>query len=130
MYSNVLIYYKRTPVIMYSAVTAAVVNVVLNFIFISRYGYMAAAYTTLAAYIVLAVMQMWGARKVCLQKRGENYEVYDDKAVAVMAAATIALSLCGLLLYEHTLLRYTAIAFGCVLGAVFGYKTWRMKKAA
>lgn len=114
---------------MISAVTAAVVNVVLNFIFIARYGYMAAAYTTLVAYIVLAVMQMLGARKVCKEKRGDDYEVYDDKAVAVMAAVTIALSLCGLLLYGHTVLRYAVIALGCVLGAAFVYKTWKIKKA-
>lgn len=129
MYSNVLIYYKKTPTIMVSAITAAVVNVVLNFIFIARYGYMAAAYTTLVAYIVLAVMQMLGARKVCREKRGDDYEVYDDKAVAVMAAVTIALSLGGLLLYGHTVLRYAVIALGCVLGAAFVYKTWKMKKA-
>lgn len=130
MYSNVLIYYKKTHYIMYSAVTAAVVNVVLNFIFIARYGYMAAAYTTLVAYIVLAIIQMLGARKVCRLKRGEKYEVYNDKAVAVMAAATIALSLCGLLLYRHTILRYAVIALGGMLGAAFVWKTWKMKKAA
>ena len=129
MYSNVLIYYKKTPYIMYSAVTGAVVNVVLNFICISRFGYMAAAYTTLVAYIVLALMQGWGARKVCRQKRGEDYEVYNDKAVALMAAATIGLSMCGLLLYEHTALRYCVIAVGCVLGAVVGYKMLKVKKA-
>lgn len=130
MYSNVLIYYKKTNYIMYSAVTAAIVNVVLNFIFIARYGYMAAAYTTLVAYIVLAIIQMLGARKICRQKRGEKYEVYNDKAVALMAAATIALSLCGLLLYKYTILRYAVIALGCVLGAAFVWKTWKMKKAA
>lgn len=128
MYSNVLIYYKKTPYIMYSAVTAAVVNVVLNLIFIARYGYMAAAYTTLAAYIILAAMQMWGARKVCRERRGADYEVYDDRRVAVMATVTIAVSLCGLLLYGHTILRYMVIAFGCVLGVVYGRRTWQMKK--
>ena len=128
MYSNVLIFYKKTPYIMYSAVTAAVVNVVLNFIFISRYGYMAAAYTTLVAYIVLAIMQMLGARKVCKQIRGEDWGVYDDKAVAILAAITIGLSLCGLPLYKHTILRYTVIVVGCLIGIALGYKTRKMKK--
>ena len=130
MYSNVLIHYKKTVYIMYSAVAGAVVNVVLNFIFIARFGYMAAAYTTLVAYIVLAAMQGWGARKVCKQMRGENYEVYNDKAVFTMAGLTIALSLCGLPLYGNTVLRYAVIALGCVAGAAFGYKTWKMKQAA
>ncbi len=129
MYTNILIYYKKTQYIMYAAIAAAVINVVLNYFCIAQFGYMAAAYTTLAAYIVLAFGQSIAARKICRQQRGEDYEVYNDKAVAVMAALTILLSLCGLYLYQHTALRYGVIIVGCALGAAFGYKTWKMKKA-
>lgn len=129
MYTNILIYYKKTKYIMYAAIAAAVINVVLNYFCIARFGYMAAAYTTLVAYIVLAFGQAITARKICKQQRGEDYAVYNDKAIAVMAILTIALSLCGLFLYQHTALRYGVIVVGCALGAAFGYKTWKMKKA-
>ena len=54
MYSNILIYYKSTKYIMYSSAVAAVMNVALNYVFIKAFGYMAAAYTTLLSYIILA----------------------------------------------------------------------------
>ena len=56
MYSNVLVYYKRTKYIMYAAVVAAILNVVLNYFGIRAFGYMAAAYTTLIAYVVMSIM--------------------------------------------------------------------------
>ena len=57
MYSNVLIYHKKTNYIMISSIIAAVVNLVLNYFGIKMFGYLAAAYTTLIAYIILGMMQ-------------------------------------------------------------------------
>ena len=129
MYTNILIYYKKTSYIMYAAIAAAALNVVLNYICIARFGYMAAAYTTLAAYIVLAFGQGIAARKVCRQKRTGDLAVYNDRAVALMAVVTIGLCLSGLLLYEHTALRYAVIAAGCVAAGVFGYRLWKLRAA-
>lgn len=52
LYVNIEHYYKKTPYITCNTVIAAVSNIILNFIFIPRYGYVAAAYTTLASYII------------------------------------------------------------------------------
>ena len=43
-------YYKKTIYISLGTIGAAVVNVILNYIFIPRFGYVAAAYTTLISY--------------------------------------------------------------------------------
>ena len=43
-------YHKKTILISVGTIGAAVINVVLNFIFIPRFGYVAAAYTTLVSY--------------------------------------------------------------------------------
>ena len=108
MYSNLLIYHKKTNYIMYSSTIAAIVNLILNFICINIFGYMAAAYTTLVAYIVLAGAQVIFARKVHLEETG-NKSVYNDKAVLFMAILTIIAALFGLVLYRYTVLRYTLI---------------------
>lgn len=60
LYSNILVYYKKTKYIMFAAIAAAVVNVALNLVAIPLFGYGAAAYTTLASYIILAVSQRRG----------------------------------------------------------------------
>ena len=65
MYSNIMIYYKKTQYIMYASIAAAATNVVLNYFCIAKFGYMAAAYTTLVAYIVLALGEAVCAHVVC-----------------------------------------------------------------
>ena len=57
LYSNVILYYKKTVYIMLPCVIAAVVNVALNLALIPSLGYVAAAYTTLFAHILLAVLE-------------------------------------------------------------------------
>lgn len=52
LYVNTEHYYKKTKGITVNTVVAAIVNIVLNFLFIPKFGYVAAAYTTLASYLV------------------------------------------------------------------------------
>ena len=115
MYSNLLIYHKKTNYIMYSSTIAAIVNLILNYICINIFGYMAAAYTTLVAYMVLAGAQVIFARKVHLKEAG-NKSVYNDKAVLFMAILTIIAALFGLVLYRYTALRYVLICIGMIAG--------------
>lgn len=68
MYSNIMIYYKKTQYIMYASIAAAATNVVLNYFCIAKFGYMAAAYTTLVAYIVLALGEAVCAHVVCKKR--------------------------------------------------------------
>jgi O-antigen/teichoic acid export membrane protein len=48
--------HKKTSVLMYSTIVAAVVNVLLNLVLVPRYGLLGAALATLIAYVVLAVI--------------------------------------------------------------------------
>lgn len=49
-FSEALAFYKRSDILMYCIVGAAFLKIGLNFIFIPKYGYMAAAITTLIAF--------------------------------------------------------------------------------
>lgn len=119
MYSNVLIYHKKTNFIMISSIVAAVVNVALNFVCIRIWGYMAAAYTTLVAYVILAVMQ--GIVSTRVHKKivdNDSAEVYNTKQVYVLAIVTIiGCTLCNLI-YSHTLIRYAVLILICLFAFV------------
>lgn len=54
-YSNIEYYYKKTTVMALFSAIAGVLNVVLNFIFVPKFGVVAAAYTTLGSYLTLLV---------------------------------------------------------------------------
>ena len=102
--ANVEFYYKKTKWIAISTVVAAVVNVVLNAVFIPVFGFIAAAYTTLVSYLILLVMHWIGYRK-CI-----SAPMYDLKLLCGISAVTVtACLLCGLT-YETRILRYGIVA--------------------
>lgn len=108
IYSDIAVYYKKTKYVMYPAIIAALSNVVLNYIFINIYGYMSAAYTTMASYIVLAICQGVWAKKICNTYRNRKM-VFNDLALSILAVFTIIVIMLGMLLYAHTLIRYIVI---------------------
>lgn len=64
LYVNIEHYHKKTPYITVNTVIAASINLMLNFIFIPQYGYIAAAYTTLIAYLVAFILHARYAKKL------------------------------------------------------------------
>lgn len=57
-------FYKKTKYIAIGTSIAAVINISLNYFFIRSCGYMAAAWTTLASYILLFVFHWYIAKKI------------------------------------------------------------------
>ena len=60
--ANGVTLHKRSSIIMTNTLTAAAFNVIANIIFVSRYGYMAAAYTTVVSYALLLGLTWWRSR--------------------------------------------------------------------
>lgn len=118
MYSNILVYYKKTSVIMFSAIIAAITNLILNYIFIKAIGYQAAAYTTLISYIILTVIQVYMANKTYKKISKEEFDIYNNKLFFLMAICIIAICLFGLFLYQFILLRYAICVIIILLIAI------------
>ena len=53
---------------MYGSVGATAANLLLNRLFIPRFGYIAAAYTTLVCYLLQAAIDYWAMRHVIREK--------------------------------------------------------------
>lgn len=116
MYSNLLIYHKKTQCIMISSIVAAVVNVILNYFGIQKFGYAAAAYATMIAYVVLSIMQVFIATKVHRKAVGESeLFVYNSKFIALLSISTIGCCMMCLLLYHTALVRYVILGLIVVL---------------
>ena len=123
MYTNVLIYHKKTQYVMIATLIAATVNVGLNYVCIQVFGYMAAAYTTLFAYILLAVFQYVVSNRIHKSICPEDTEhVYDNKMILLIAFITICLCLLCELLYENSILRYCVVGCLLILAIVFRKK--------
>jgi len=62
-FSEALTFYKRTDILMYCVLGSALLNIGLNFLFIPKYGYMAAAATTLIAFAANLTMVIIMSRR-------------------------------------------------------------------
>lgn len=114
MYSNLLVYYKKTKYVMFGSAIAAIMNVGLNAIFIPIYGYTAAAYTTLFSYIIMALTEAVWAIKIHKKETGMDVTVYSDKKIVALSAITVALTLSGLFWYTNDILRYVVTLIAIV----------------
>ena len=110
-YVNVEIFMKKTPIIAIGSCAAAGINYLLNAAFIPRFGYTAAAFTTLASYLVLMVMHFVMVRFVLREK------VYDDAYMFIAMAVMMATGLLFLSLYGDDM-RSVIIRYGLAI-AIF-----------
>ncbi len=80
-YVNVELFYKKTPMIAASSILAAIVNYVLNLIFIPRYGYISAGYTTLFSYLFLLLFHYIATRFVLKKRVYANFYMFTSMAL-------------------------------------------------
>jgi len=106
MYVNIEFYHKKQKQIMKGTMAAALLNIILNMIFIPIFGYVAAAYTTLAGYIALMFFHYLFVRKM-----GLHY-ILNMKFCLIVMAGSIVAGIAMTLLYELTILRW------CVIGVI------------
>lgn len=106
MYVNVETYEKKTFTISVGTTSAAILNIVLNWIFIPRYGYMAAAYTTMFSYFMLFVFH-YLIVKFKLRKYFDT--LFDNKFVFLMIAVMLFFWIASYALYQYNIIRYALI---------------------
>lgn len=104
-YSSIELYYKKTNMIAIGSVFSAIINIVLNIILIRKYGYIAAAYTTLICYLLLAIYHR------NLYKKITNNKIYDDVYIWILTFITLILSFLIMNMYNNVLQRYCFFVF-------------------
>lgn len=114
-------YYEKTKLIAAATSAAAVLNIVLNFIFIKIFSYYAAGYTTLVCYMVYALFHMLFMRKVCREQLNDE-RPFDLKIYFLIAGVFLALGFLLMLTYPLTILRYALLLIATVLCLIFHRK--------
>lgn len=101
-------YYEKKKYIVISTSAGAVVNIILNYIFIDIFDYYAAGYTTLICYIIYAACHYIFMRKICA-KHLDNARPYDLKKLLIISISFLAIGFISLFTYTNALLRYGLI---------------------
>lgn len=110
--ANVEFYYMHNKYISIASVTGAILNVVLNYYAIEKYGYLAAGYTTLICYVIFALCHscfVYG-----ISKKDVGYiKLFDYKTIWLIGFMLIIINQTIILLYKLVFIRY------CLLIVVF-----------
>ena len=103
LYVNIEFYHKKQKNIDIGTTLACIINIILNYIFIPKYGYIAAAYTTLVGYIVLYIVHYRFVKKLGVTGW------YDNKFfLKLLFISLIYMFICNYL-YTLSIVRYFVI---------------------
>ncbi len=112
--SKVEFYLEKTKMVAIITVSAAVLNIVLNYIAIPRFGYVSAGYTTLISNIVMAIFHMIYSRY--LSRNVMRYvKTFYWKHLLGLSAGMIVITVLVSLFYDKLLFRYCIIFTGFII---------------
>ena len=109
MFIDVEFYYEKKKYLVIATVSAAVLNIVLNSIFIPSFGYVAAAYTTLASYVLFAVGNYF-AYKMTVKAVGTEDNMFNLKLLIMLYLSFTFIGFLEMALYKFFIIRYVVVA--------------------
>lgn len=112
---NVHFFFGKNKVIFVASVIAAGLNIVLNAIFIKQFGYLAAGYTTLISYSLIAILYYITMKKTCAANNVEYKSYFDMKFILEDCFSFAILTIIITLLYPYPIIRYGLIGIGIVI---------------
>lgn len=119
LFAKFAFYYEKTKLIMLASIMGAMLNVVLNYYFISKYGYLAAGYTTLVCYIIYSFAHYCLMNIVC-KKYCDSVKPYDSRMILAISVPFTVLGLLLRFTYNYPVMRYGII--GTFVIALFVFR--------
>ena len=116
IFANIVYYYRKPRYVMYASVISAILNIILNAIFIPIFGYQAAGYTTLVCYFLQACIDYFAMKKVVGQ------DIYNISILIRISVIIFVVSIFSRFIYAYPIIRYV------LLGVCFVYAIINRKK--
>lgn len=114
LFANIEYYFEETKFVAMASIISAIMNIVLNAIFIPRFGFVAAGYTTLVCYFLYSLGHYIFMRIVC-SKHLNGHKVYDIKTICTIIAASLISAFIIMSLYDFLIIRYALVVLGIAL---------------
>lgn len=108
IFSIISFYHEKTKKIMLASVSGALLNILLNAVLIPRFGYLAAAYTTLVCYVFFAFAHYCIMKGTC-RAYMNGIVIYDMRFIVFMSVLMLMLAGAFLITYKIAPLRYAIL---------------------
>lgn len=116
LFSRIELYFEKKSYTVISTVSAALLNILLNALWIPRFGYTAAGYSTLISHMLFCVMHYFFYKKVTRECM-ESATVYRLKYLLLISGGVLAIAIVMTLLYGSIIIRFAIAA--CIMVIVF-----------
>ena len=103
-------------------IIAAIINILLNWFLIPKFGYIAAAYSTLVTYILYFWFHFFIARKI------HGTDLFSTKVIFVCSIGILFISLLTRLFIEIILIRWLLAASVVIIFIIYEEKRYGFKK--
>lgn len=105
-------YFEKTKNVTYATMSGAVLNIVLNYICIQIFGYMAAGYTTLVCYMLYTVTHYCFAQKICNEELN-GVKIYNLKTLLLITGSFMISGFLLMATYNTPVIRYGLLIVSC-----------------
>lgn len=114
IFANIEFYYEENKMITIASISSAVLNLILNAIFIPMFGYYAAAYTTLVCYI-LYTFSHYLFSCVVFKYHESRTNLFDIKYIGMLSITLLIVMVISNFLYRWIVVRYVLVVFSLII---------------
>lgn len=108
LFLNVEIYYEENQYVAVASILAAIINIMLNYFCINRWGYLAAGYTTMISYFIMAILHYAFLKKIS-KKYKEIDLIFDVKFLIKSSLLLVIGGVLCTILYQMIIIRYVLL---------------------
>ena len=114
MFGAIEFYFEVNHYVTIASFGGAILNIILNALFIPVFGYMAAAYTTLVCYLCFALCHYYFMKRILKQKNC-TAKIYDGIAITKISIILSVISFIVLYLYDMPVYRWLFFSIIAIL---------------
>lgn len=107
-FANVEFFYEKNKFSMYISSVGAILNIVMNFFGIKKFGFIAAAYTTLICYILFA-MGHYTYMSLSVKHEEGTEQIFNTKRLVLLSLGVVFFGLLIIFFYDKVAVRYSII---------------------
>ena len=108
LFSVIEFYYNATRFVMVASTIGAILNVILNAVFIPIIGFIAAGYTTMICYLAFMFMHYYFMKKIC-QKEMDHVIPFNMKFIIFSTLLLLVIVVVCLFIYQNHIIRYLCL---------------------
>lgn len=113
IYANIVYYYKKPVFVMIGSISAVILNIILNYFCIQKWGYIAAGYTTIICYSVQAIIDYYAMKSIV------KNSIYNMKYIIILSITVIIISLFSNITYGYPIIRYSILIILIIIAVIF-----------